>query len=192
MKAVKHYIEELKSGGWRWTHVQMGGFLPSKGPEPDEHGQILLNGKKYVVNPRFDHPTISPRPGWAIGLIVLGFMGIGGSVEFVAFPLGAAMFALFGLGAILSGIWSYQKSLHVYALFAEDEKFQIPRLMDFNSLKVIKEVIDLTAGQSSEGAKANKLQKFLHPEIPWPLIIASAIGGLGIGAIIGVLAAHIK
>ncbi len=192
MKAVKHYIEELKSGGWRWTHVQLGGLMPGKGPRPDSHGQITLNGKKYVVNPRLDRTTVSPRPGWALGLIGIGFMGLVGAAMTAEFLLGSLMFGLFGLVAIVAGILSYSKSFHIYALFCEDEKFQIPRIMDFASLKVIKEVIDLTAGQSSEGAKANKLQKFLHPELPWSLIIASAIGGIGVGAIIGVLAAHIK
>jgi len=192
MKVWLHYIEELKgSADWRWTHVPQGGLMPSKS-EPDEHGQITLNGNQYTVNSRFNHKTISPRPAWALGLVALGIMGLFGASATAQYPVGAVTFALFGLIAIAAGILNYSRSFHIYALFQEGIKPQMPFLREFSSLQVIKEIIDTESHASSEAAIGTKISQFIHPELPWPLIIASAIGGIGVGAVIGVVAAHIK
>lgn len=193
MKVTMHYIEELAgSADWRWTHVPQGGLMPSRGPSPDGNGQITLNGNQYTANARFNRKTISPRPGWALGLIVFGVMGLFGASASAQYLLGAAIFALFGLVAIIAGILSYSKSFHIYALFHEGSKPQIPFLRDFDSLEVIKEIIDTDSRHSSEAAKAKKMSEFIHPELPWALIIMAAIAGVGAGALVGVIVASVR
>jgi len=192
MNVWKHYIEEMDDGSWRWTHVRQGGLLPSGGPAPSASAAITLHGNQYNVDPRFDRKTIAARPAWAVGLIALGVIGLVLAAETAAFPLGAALFAIFGLGSIFGGLVSYQKSFHMYALFLENQPWQVPFIRQSKSLQVVKEIVDTTTRHNSEAGTAKKISEFIHPEMPWPLIIAAAVGGLGIGAIIGVVAGHIR
>ena len=192
MKATKHYIEELKSGDWRWTHVPLGGLMPSRGPRPSANGQITLGRHQYTVNSDFDHKTVSPRPPWALGVIMLGFMGIVGAAETIQFPIGAITFAIFGIIAILGGLLSYSKSLHIYALFSEGTPMQIPQLRKWIDREKIDEAIGFTSDAIALDAKSQLGREILNPTIPWGMIIMAAIAGLGGGALIGVIAAHVK
>jgi len=192
MKAVKHYIEELKSGGWRWTHVQLGGLMPGKGPRPGRNSQITLHGNQYTVNSSFDHTTVSPRPGWALGLIAIGFMGIIGAAETTEFLLGSLTFGLFGLVAIVAGFLSYSKSLHIYALFSEGTPMQIPSIRKWIDRDQIDEAIGFTSDAIALDAKSQLGREILNPTVPWGMIIMAAFAGLGGGALIGVVVGHLK
>lgn len=191
MNVWKHYIEEMEDGSWRWTHVRQGGLMPSRGPHPTESGVITIHGNTYSIDPKYDRKTVAERPPWAILLVFLGVIGLGLAVETTAYPLGAAMFALFGLGSIIGGFLSYQKSFHIYALFAGGS-WQVPFIRQSKSLQVVKEIVDTTSRHVAEAGAAKKISEFIHPELPWPLIIAAAVGGLGIGAVLGVLAGHLR
>ncbi len=192
MKVIVHYIEELNSGKWRWTHVPQGGLMPSRGPKIGDNGQITLNNKQYTVDSRFNRTTVSPRPGWAIGLIFLGVGSIVSAAEAAAYVIGALSFFFIGLIAVVGGIWNYQKAFHVYALFIEGQTWQVPFIRQFPSIQVIKEIVDTSAHHVSEAAKAKKISEFIHPELPWPIIIAAAVVGLGGGMVIGIIAANFR
>lgn len=191
MKVTMHYIEELKDGSWRWTHIAQGGLLPSKGPEVSPHGQITLNGNQYTVNSQFNRHAISPRPQWAIGLVIIGFLGLLGASATAQFILGAILFAAFGLLSMIAGLLSYAKSYHIYALFSEGTAMQIPPIRAWVDRAKIDDALQFTSDEIAQDAKSQLAREALNPAMPWGLIIAAAIAGLGGGAVIGVLAAHL-
>lgn len=193
MKVTMHYIEELTgSADWRWTHVPQGGLMPSRGPEPDGHGQITLNGNQYTANSRFNHKTISPRPSWALGLVGMGIMGLFGASATAQYPVGAVTFALFGILAIIAGIMNYSKSFHIYALFSEGTALQVPFVRDWIDARRIDDALQFTTDAMAMDAKAQLGREILNPNVPWAMVIMAAIAGLGGGALLGVIVANVR
>ena len=190
MKVTKHYIEERKDGSWRWTHIPQGGLFSPKGPKVSEHGQITLNSNQYTVNSQFDRHAVSPRPSWALGLVILGFLGLFGASATAQYLIGAVLFAGIGLLSLVGGILSYSKSYHVYAIFSEGTAMQIPPIRSWIDRAKIDDALQYTSDEMAQDAKSQLAREALNPAMPWGLIIAAAIAGLGGGAVIGVIAAH--
>jgi len=190
IKVTLHYIEELKSGHWRWTHVPQGGLMPSRGPKVSSNGQLTLNGNQYTVDPRFHRRTVSPRPGWALGLLILGIMALFGAGTTIDFVLGSVLFGFVGLLCIAIGLLEFQRSFHIYAIFSEGTAMQIPFIRSWIDREKIDEAIGFTSDAIALDAKSQLGREILNPNVPWGMIIMAAIAGLGGGALIGVIVAQ--
>lgn len=190
MKAFMHYIIETKDGKWKWWTVPMGGLRKPGGPRIKANAQVTLGDEQFTLNPQFNRRYVEPRPSWAIGMILLGFMGLGAAEMTAAYAVGAAMFAAFGVAAMVIGALGYQKSLHTYALFVENIPMQVPFIRKWADKLAIQDAIEYTSQEIAQDAGNQLGREILNPAIPWGFVIAAAIAGIGGGAIIGMLASR--
>ena len=188
MKAYMNYIVETKEGKWKWWTVTMGGFRTPRGPKIKEHAQITLEGEQFTLNPEFNRRNVTPRPNWAIGLALLGVLALGFAGMSIEFPVGAAMYGSLGIAAMVVGGLEWQKRLNTYALFCEGIPMQVPFIRKWADRMKLEEAIGYTTHEIAQDAGSQLGREILNPAIPWGYVIAGVVGGLGGGAILGMLA----
>ena len=73
---------------------------------------------------------------------------------------------------------------HVYAFFVQGLPDQMPFFRDFANASALAKNSYYTSEILAMGADSDLGQMFLHPNIPWGIVVGALFGGLGVGVIV--------